>query len=311
MKLANIFAPHITDWNKTMQAAKESGNTAKHLYTSGARNVLFKLEALCRINQVVEDNKKYKKWKTRFKSIEDALGEIDYLDAFTKQLEKNKAINKTAIASEKEKIEMLFVLLNNNIAQKKWIQNSCEKFIKLINQSKTTWNEAYKTNVKNYIINEVATTQQFYTNINNTFTKLEEEVHEMRRKLRWLSIYAQCYNGLIQLKKEKTAPVWSKKYCTNDVVKSPFNKMPTAPKGASVLYFNYYPFIALSFMINDLGKLKDKGLVNYFLKTEFQKTETGCKKILGSNYLEMPKILTQANASCNSFFKNKILMQLV
>ena len=55
------------------------------------------------------------------------------------------------------------------------------------------------------------------------FNKLEEGVHEFRRNIRWLSIYAHSLDGFVILdQKEELNSNWSV-YFSDKVIKSPFN----------------------------------------------------------------------------------------
>ena len=105
------------------------------------------------------------------------------------------------------------------------------------------------------------------------FTNLENEVHELRRKLRWISIYAHALNGLIQLKKSAKKPSYKTNYFTKEILTSPFNKLPTKTKGTAILEYDSNSFFALSYVIKELGNLKDNGLKIEIVTQAFEKTE--------------------------------------
>jgi hypothetical protein len=67
----------------------------------------------------------------------------------------------------------------------------------------------------------------------------------------------------------------------------------------------------LSFIIQDFGKLKDKGLGEELLATEFKKSEVQIKKILGDKYLDKKTILSNASQLLKTFFNDKILDNLI
>ena len=73
-----------------------------------------------------------------------------------------------------------------------------------------------------YSINEFVTKTKYH------FDNVEEDVHELRRKLRWLSIYPQALQGFIQYSKDKKTELHLKKYLTKQIVNSPYNKLPIA-----------------------------------------------------------------------------------
>ena len=135
------------------------------------------------------------------------------------------------------------------------------------------------------------------------FTDLESQVHELRRKLRWLSIYPQTLQGGIQLTKTSARDKNVKKYLTPEIVNSPFNKMPTAGTNRYVLTFNRDYFLALSWMISELGKLKDQGLRLTVLN------EAGTRsKTYAANKAE---ILSKASGITQTFFAERNLDKLV
>lgn len=92
------------------------------------------------------------------------------------------------------------------------------------------------------------------------FTEIETEVHKLRRELRWLSIYPQALQGAIQLTDSGVTDDPLSTYLTPEIVNSPFNKMPDAGSNTVFLLLEKNYFFALSWMIAELGKLKDDGL---------------------------------------------------
>ncbi len=78
--------------------------------------------------------------------------------------------------------------------------------------------------------------------------------------MRWLSIYAQALQGLIQLKKATKKPKYQINYFTKEILGSSYNKLPARPKNTAIIEFDSDSFFALSWLIKELGKLKDDGL---------------------------------------------------
>jgi hypothetical protein len=135
------------------------------------------------------------------------------------------------------------------------------------------------------------------------FTELETQVHELRRKLRWLSIYPQALQGCIQLTKTASNDKNVKKYLTPEIVNSPFNKMPAAGANRDLLMFKKDYFLALSWMISELGRLKDLGLRAVALYES-----GGTSKI--DTKIEA-KVLSDATAVCRTYFAEKNLDKLI
>jgi hypothetical protein len=309
--LLQIFEPALNQWNVAINNALKTDNPALALYDNGARNILFKLEALCRLNEKILNNEKLGKWKDRFKSIEDLLGQIDYRDQMLKQFEKNKAFTKTVATAQHKLIATNIETLNNTIKEKNWLQNNCKKLIKLLQNNYVIVDTKYTEKFSQFIKEELAEITNFYEELKGNFTKIEEEVHEIRRKLRWISIYAQCMNGVVQLLKTKPVPTWNAKYAKPEIVTSPFNKLPKPIVGISPINFMYDNFIALSFVINGLGVIKDKGLQLHFLKTDCAFSLLKVKSILGKTAITEVQVLQKAATLCKPFFANKIMETLL
>ncbi len=148
---------------------------------------------------------------------------------------------------------------------------------------------------------------------------MEEDVHELRRKLRWLSIYPQALQGSIQLADNNKKANQLSKYLTKEITNSPFNKMPDAGDSKNFLLLDKNYFLSLSWMIDALGKLKDNGLTIVGVREALQETEnaneaTATKKayqMLGSKQTKLPVLLKEAEAISKTYFKEKNLEHLV
>ena len=148
---------------------------------------------------------------------------------------------------------------------------------------------------------------------------MENDVHELRRKLRWLSIYPQALQGCIQLTESKTKSKNLTKYLTTEIINSPFNKMPAAGNNHFILTLNKSYFLALSWIIAELGKLKDNGLTIVAIKEALQQTEAlneadalnKASRILGTRQIKLPVLLNEAETISKTFFDEKNLEHLV
>ena len=135
------------------------------------------------------------------------------------------------------------------------------------------------------------------------FTELERQVHELRRKLRWLSIYPQALQGCIQLTETLSKDENVNKYLTPEIVNSPFNKMPAAGANRTLLMFNKDYFFALSWMIAELGKLKDQGLRTVVINEAGKTSNADAKNEAG--------ILSKASEITRTYFAEKNLDKLI
>jgi hypothetical protein len=307
----NPFHFYTTQFTDLYIKAKTTDNPALFLYKNGARNILFMLEGLTRIHKDIVQDEKMNKWHERFKLLEDLLGQIDHTDAYAKQFEKNKVLDTKSILILKTETTTTIAILNKLLVEKKWLASSLEKFSKFIAKQNFIYDASYIKKIKNAYNEELIKIVEFAISLNGNITKLEDEVHEMRRKLRWLSIYAQSFQGVFQLVKPKAQPTWCKKYLKKEIVESPFNKLPIPIKNIPIIYLDYYAFIALSFMINELGSIKDMGLQQHLIKDKFNKTPIQIKNLLGKKYIPEETLLKKASQLILPFFKEKVLDKLV
>ena len=151
------------------------------------------------------------------------------------------------------------------------------------------------------------------------YENMEADVHELRRKLRWLSIYPQALQGCIQLAENKISPKHLTKYLTKEIITSPFNKMPDAGDGKHFLLLSKKYFYALSWMINELGNLKDNGLHIIALKEALHQTsslsETAAFKkayqLTGKKQPALQILLDKAESITKIYFEEHNLEHLV
>jgi hypothetical protein len=286
--------------------AGRTDNAAAHLYSNGARTPLFMLEALARLYGALHNRKKFARIEHRSKAIEDGLGAIDFYDGFGKDFAADKAIP----ASVKEFITVRIAeetaALDAVLEEQGWVGNDADRVAKIRKKlKKIDWLGEKKevASIAGYYEDEIARINAFYANFADGFTDLESQVHELRRKLRWLSIFPQALQGCIQLTEVPSKLKALQKYLTPEVVSSPFNKLPDPGPLSHVLTLDRDRFYALSWMIAELGRLKDAGLRIQLLN------EAGIRGKDDAAAIE--DILRQASAISSAFFAERNLDTLV
>lgn len=319
--IKNNFNYFISDLEAKLKKAGLQKNPALWLYKNNARTTLFMLEGLAKICSSIYDDKYFVKLKDQLKMLEDTIGAIDYYDAFAKTFSQNKKIPSNIItyldAQAREKTEHL----NEILLEKKWLGTAENRVQKIKNKlSKIKW-EKEKAELKliqKFYGKSVYEIADFVTEKNFHFNNVEADVHELRRKLRWLSIYPQATVGSIQLSATTKTPNYIKKYLTKDIVHSPFNKMPEAGDNKHFLLLSQGHFLALSWMIASLGNLKDSGLAVVAIaealqhegKTEVQ-AHTAAYQMLGKQQIQLSVILKEAEAISKRYFFEQNLEHLV
>ncbi len=303
------------------KAAKQK-NPALWLYQNNARTPFFMLEALAKLYGGIHNKKKFDKLKDHFKLLEDAIGQIDYYDSFAKEFSTSKkipaAVKNYIQAQSREKIQSLNEILKEN----EWLSEGNVRIKKIRNKlSEADWQKEKEDidSIYDFYAISVNKLLEFINQRDFHFENMEADVHELRRKLRWLSIYPQTLRGAVQISKAKTTPKYLAKYLTKEITGSPYNVMPDAADNKHFLILEKNRFYALSWMIAELGKLKDNGLrvvvIQEALLQTGKTTEKGALKkayeLLGTKQPRLHQLLDDVENICKTYFKEKNLQSLL
>ena len=316
------FEFYLSQLQNLLTKATKQKNPALWLYQNNVRTPLFMLEALAKMYSSIHNKKKFAKLKEHFKLLEDVLGAIDYYDSLAKGFSKNKTISAAVTnylqAQAREKIQHM----NELLTEKEWLGENANRIKKIQNKlDEADWLKEEKEieAIKNFYGEAIYGIVEFTAKTKFHFDNVEADVHELRRKLRWLSIYPQALRGCIQLSKSKTTPKHLSKYLTNEIITSPYNKMPDAGDIAYFLLFDKNYFYALSWIIAELGKLKDSGLGIIAIKEALQQTGAvsdisaynKAYQLLGKKQIKLQQILTAAEKISKTYFTEHNLEHLV
>lgn len=323
MKQNNIqFNLHLQKISTLLKEAQKEENPGRYLFQNDLRTPLFQVEALARIYRVTGPKKKrFGRIGEKFKQLEDLLGSIDYFEAFGKEYSNNKKIPedvRSYFSSQEEKVLRKF---NKLLRAKNWLNG---KQLKKISRDleKTNWkgkDEQHSRLVKFYRL-EIEKIMDFAKNGKRAFKDIESGIHEFRRKLRWLSIYAQALQGCIELVDIEQERLDLKNYLTDSVLGSSYNRLPPMEdKKALPLALSKFGFYAISWMIEQLGILKDQGLGLLALAKAVKETEgikidksiIRAREYLGKDAPSIADILGEANGINKQFFKDKILANIL
>jgi hypothetical protein len=316
------FDYFLNKLQELLDKSSKQKNPALWLYQNNARTPLFMLEGLAKLYSGIHNKKKFEKIKAHVKLLEDALGQVDYYDAFAKEFAGNKNIPATITnylqAQSREKIQSL----NELLKEKDWLSDKKTRIEKIRQKlTEADWqNEKEEVkNIHGFYITAINKILEFISQKDFQFTNLENEMHEFRRMIRWLSIYPQCLQGCIQLSKStsKTAKHLGK-YLTAEITGSAYNIMPDAAEQKHFLLFDQNRFYALSWLIAELGKLKDSGLkVEVIKEAILQTSKTNEKAALAKAYTltnsgqTIEQLLIVAGNLCKIFCKEKNLEALI
>ena len=317
------FEYFLNQFEELLIKSSKQKNPGLWLYQNNARTPLFMLEGLAKMYTGIHNKKKFEKLKVHFKLLEDTIGQIDYYDSFAKEMLANKKIPVIVTnylqAQSREKVQSL----NEILVEKDWLGGNNIRINKIKKKLSTADWQNEKDDIKNiheFYITGINKILGFINEKNFHFTNVENDVHEFRRMLRWLSIYPQALRGCIQLGKSKAAaPRFLSKYLTKAITTSAYNVMPDAGDLKYFLIFDQQRFFALSWLIAELGNLKDNGLkVEVIKEAIMQTSKTTEEEALAKAYkLTEPgqktiqQILDNAGKLCNTYCKEKNLESLI
>src|ERR1700754_1624337 len=132
MRTAQIrFEFYLKQLEELLMKSSKQKNPALWLYQNNARTPLFMLEGLAKMYAGIHNKKKFTKIKEQTKLLEDAIGQIDYYDAFAKEFSADKKIPAAIInylqAQSREKIQSL----NELLTEKKWLGDDADRIEKI------------------------------------------------------------------------------------------------------------------------------------------------------------------------------------
>lgn len=316
------FEYYLTRLEQLLSQAENASSASEFLYANDARTNLFMLEGLSRIYAYVYGNKLFIKLRDHFKLLEDALGYIDYYDSFAKEFKANPHTPITVTAYLRTKMVEKKDTFQQILLKKKWIGKKNFRLNKIRRKLKKVSWQSEKFDIQgleSFYHDSIDDTNVLALETAKGFTELEDEVHEMRRRLRWLSIYPRAMQGAIQLHDNPEQAHQMEQYLVPEIINSPFNKMPEIGDNLYLLLHNKNNFFALSWMISELGKLKDEGLKIYALSEALKVTEekdTPWATKLALELLLLPpdamnNILQRASAVAAPYFNGGYLSNLV
>jgi hypothetical protein len=265
----NIAENHVLQLEKLLNRSKTKKDPAYWLYGQDARKPLFMLEAITRLLYRATKNEEARKWNKFFKKLEDLLGEIDHHDTLVKHFSSHKSVKKEYCAYFEKKLAKALKKLNKKLSEKDFYNTVLEEF----KHEKIILDKALVEKMRERIALDIEASAQFFRDHPSQFTDFEEQVHELRRKIRWTSIYSEAFAGLFVLKDLTKKYSWEKEFITPEVVKSPYNKAHIKKGMVHSIHYNRKAFLAMSVVISRLGDIKDKGIAIEALAKAIWKTD--------------------------------------
>jgi hypothetical protein len=218
------------------------------------RKYFFYLEAIGRVFKEIHNPNRFEKLSIWAKEKEDVLGQIDQWYFLGKAWNDNEA---KAFAKEKyQKAMSQFSAwieheINNGFPEFSFWKNKLETANWLSEKDALI-------QVNNMMMNQLQILQNDFLVNHWKLWDIEKGLHEVRRKLRWYSIYCRLLDGFIFL---QDSPVLTDWFAHNQIQIQPdvsFNLF--APIESNYISIRKSPFYTLSAVIEALGTAKDKAL---------------------------------------------------
>jgi len=314
------FEYQLARIQKLTLAAQKAENPALYLYTNDLRTPLFMLEGLSRLYVNAHNKKIFNKLKDKSKQLEDGFGALDYYFYFKELFGKNKTLPLTIRKYFASNVDIELEKLNKILIKQDWLNG---KRIKKINKKldEVSWKseETELDFFKEAYEKEISKIKEFVLEKDFNFVNMEEDVHELRRKLRWLSIYPHALKGLVKLNPASTVSRELLKYQTEEILNSPYNKIVSSRKYSQHLILNKNNFLALSWLISELGNIKDMGLTIEALKIAFESEENCTEAValkktylaLGKSQPKLETLLKNSSKISKQFFSEEVLDDLL
>lgn len=307
--IKSLLQRNMIAFEKLLADASKTKNPALYLYTQQARNILFQIEGLSRLLVKIDQSGKSKKVLKSIKLLEDLLGQADYYDAFHKDFKSNTTLPRLIKEKNYTYFQVTIASIQDILLAKKWLpipSTRIKKIQKTIDKQQAYSLEKELELIMHIYQKDIFKLKKILQKYQTKNIDVENDLHEVRRKLRWLSIYAQALQGAIVLVENISPNADLKKYLTKSVLTSPFNTLPVNKDLEATLQLDKNSFYALSWIIAELGNLKDQALKIQWLKNSYK------------NVLEFDKntALTKTNSILKSvedeksiLDKSKILLQ--
>jgi hypothetical protein len=316
------YARRLRELVAHLAKAKEQPSPALALHRNGARGLLFQLECLARLHRATIDDDDFLRPYMTFKTLEDLLGAVDFSDALVKRLSEANADSELRAYFVGRRAEACFQANRFLEASEWWAEkdqcpDALEDALETIEETDWPGERKEKKAFAEYFADCAKTMQEKLEAREFDFSQLESGLHEVRRKVRWLSILPAALDGLFVRPDEAPTSDPLSKYFTPAVLASPFNHFPPKKDVASPIVLDSPAFLALSWLIAELGAHKDRGQTADALLAAAQELEDGPKtanarvrKILGEAPPSHKEIAAAVEPIVSAFVKDGALVRL-
>ncbi|MBX7112806.1 MAG: hypothetical protein K1X64_00630 [Myxococcaceae bacterium] len=305
-----------------MQARREPGALADLLLAQNGRKILFALEGQLRIYQG-KLGKLAEKPLADVKKLEDALGAWSLYEKEIPAQIKDKNFPK-AVVKHLEKVATVKRDTVKEILAKDWLPDAdkrnqvpvLNRMLRGLREADFGSYQADRAYLQEALGAQFEKTEKFKVDFND----LQGGVHELRRKLRWPSIYIDALDGAVQLSAKQNPLHRMRKMLSDVEAKSPFvTDLPGPAREAQPIVMSKSLYIAVSKLIREIGVIKDKGEYVEFLSEAFveagkaksvKKAEPMVRQLLGLEHATHEWIARESEKAYRAFMNEGVLPAL-
>ncbi len=239
------------------------------LYKADGRTPMFYLQSLARVGRRIGPSRKlWEAWLPRFKEVEDRIGGYDYwVDLGTRAA--GWGAPAPLIGYFGERAQQALGALEYALARGGfWAAEAgtptgpgpaCAELRAALGDVEWDKPKRERKEIAAFLRDEVREIVDDLASGALDLADVEHGVHELRRKLRWLPIYGLAMAGKVVL--DEGAPRGAlAKYATPDRLAERFNQLPVSPDEPDPVRYHQSAFLAVSYLIAEIGKLKDRAL---------------------------------------------------
>lgn len=311
MKLTSLIGitAHIHDLSGLLKKTK---GDPEAFYSAGGRNIFFRLETIARIGSGLGDKDHFEEARHLFKEAEDLLGEYDFYVAYLNLFKENKNCVFAFLEIFGDQLKESESVLRDNL--KKWLAPSTTEIIgefykrceEVSFEDESDFTKAFSRFLKK---SAEKINHDYSTGVYNT-SDIEAGLHELRRKLRWISLYIQISGGIIQHHPSQHTEEKFNRYLTKEIKTSPFMQLSKHPTFKNPVILRTEIYAALSWMIATLGRYKDEALTLALF--DHHPPLKNCYELTTPEELTEKAILKQVSEIADQFFKvDRIIHELI
>ena len=246
-----------------LQKARTEASPSGALRRANARAVLFQLEAIARAARKIVDDEMFEPVYVALKGLEDALGAVDFASGVLARI--GAADDPSLRAYFTGRRAEACLASDRRLAVDGWwidggeTSEAMDRVLDVIEDVRWPRDRKERRAYREYYADQATGIQVRIDDGGFDFDALEAGVHELRRRVRWLSILPGALDGLFV--RDESQPIEPKlsAYCTPEIVASPYNRLPCNEQIADPIAIDSSAFLAMSWFIARVGEWKDRG----------------------------------------------------